>query len=336
MANDQTTALIGPRGVALAGGLFHGAFEAMEIAGDASDRRFFRLTGGGRSAVLMVHPEPLGPTAPLYSNHRIMSAIGAPVAPILAHDDPGGLVLVDDLGDLTLQRFLTSGTVSAAERRALYLKGCDLIVLMQREGLREARDDEFASRNALDRDRFVFELDHFHRHFILGPGQAGLEPGEEALLKSFYENLAERCAALPAVYCHRDFQSRNLMVRDGGLFMIDFQDARRGPYTYDAASLLRDSSLDLDESLVDEMLIYMAESLGHGPEELRRDFDFMSLQRNLKDLGTFAFMATVRDRRDYLAYVPRTIASVRRTLLRDRRYDLPFAVLDRTLVPPVL
>src|SRR6185295_2147599 len=106
---------------------------------------------------------------------------------------------------------------------------------------------------------------------------------------------------LPRVYCHRDFQSRNLMVLRGQLGLVDFQDARMGPYTYDPASLLRDSSLDLRPELVTEMLDRLTRSIAHplaaGPEEFRRDFDLMTLQRNIKDLGTFGYMATVRGRR---------------------------------------
>src|SRR4029077_1615625 len=113
-------------------------------------------------------------------------------------------------------------------------------------------------------------------------------PGEdeERLLRAFYADLARECDRLPRVYCHRDFQSRNLMVRGGRLGLIDYQDARMGPYTYDAASLLRDSSLDLEEDLVKEMLERLARSLDIPLEELRRDFDLMALQRNIKDLGT--------------------------------------------------
>jgi hypothetical protein len=119
------------------------------------------------------------------------------------------------------------------------------------------------------------------------------------------------------------------MVRRGRLYLIDFQDARMGPYTYDAASLLRDSSLNVGEKLVEEMTSYLALRLGWGIEEFRRDFDLVALQRNIKDLGTFAFMATERGHRSYLDYVPRTLHSIRRTLLRSPRYDLIYPYLDK-------
>jgi len=333
----------------------------VEIAGDASTRRFFRvaspagLDDGGmvhRTAVLMAHGEPLAPDAPLFSNHGILSAIGAPVPEILGRADHLGLVLVEDFGDTTMQRYLVEGKHPPSGAGAtdpknrietalpLYMAACDLIGLLQARAGQAMRPDDFAARNALDRDRFLFELNHFDRHFIRG--LRGLTPtaSEERLLQVFYEDLASACDLLPRVYCHRDYQSRNLMVRPGGrLGLVDFQDARMGPYTYDPASLLRDSSLDLDPVLVDRMLDRLLENIGKplaiGREEFRRDFDLMALERNIKDLGTFGYMATVRGRDDYLEYVPRTQESIRRTMTGYERWHLPFELFSRLALAPI-
>lgn len=324
--------LISPPAIDLARRAIGPRVRVVEIAGDASTRRFYRLTNGSKSVILMEHPGPLDDASPFYSNLRVMTAIGAPVPRLLDRDDAAGLVLVEDLGEITLQRHLQKQRREAGEARALYRQACDLIVLLHREGMKATREGDFARRNALDRERFLAELHHFHRYFV---GRLGLEQptgGDEAILQSFYDELADECDRLPRVYCHRDFQSRNLMVRDGRLALIDFQDARRGPYTYDAASLLRDSSLDLEEDLIDEMLARLGERLSLPGEEFRRDFDLTALQRNIKDLGTFAYQATERGRRDYLDYVPRTIRFIRNALLRDRRYDTPYTVLERFLL----
>lgn len=356
--------------VALAARCLGAGTRVTEVAGDASTRRFFRATGPKGTAILMDHGEPLPSDAPFFSNHRVLQEIGAPVPQVLDRDDPHGLVLVEDFGDVTLQRVVLSGAAvsdataepvaggrvasspdSAAGVPYLYDQACDLIALMQREAAGRLRPDDFAARHALDRERFLFEMNHFERHFIRA--LRGIEPtdSEAALLRTFFETLAGDCDALPRVYCHRDFQSRNLMVRDAGsgsgvrdagsgsggrLGLIDFQDARMGPYTYDAASLLRDSSVDLDPSLVGRLLTRLAAScalpLGIGPEEFLADFDLMALERNIKDLGTFGFLATSRGRTDYLDYVPRTIAFVRRTLFAYRRWH-PFApLLDRLIL----
>jgi hypothetical protein len=201
---------------------------------------------------------------------------------------------------------------------------------MQRRAGRVLRPTDFAARHALDSERFLFELEHFHTHFVAGLRGLQPEAADETLLRAFYADLAERAGALPRAFCHRDFQARNLMVRKNGrLGVIDFQDARLGPYTYDAASLLRDSSLDLDPDLAEEMIERLAAGLGAGPEEFRADLELAALQRNIKDLGTFAYMATARGRPEYLEYVPRTLRSIRRALARSRLYHFFFPVLER-------
>lgn len=279
----------------------------------------------------MVHPEPLTPDSPLFSNHRVLKSIGAPVPRILGSDPAAGLVLVEDLGDATLQTHLLNKKRADRGRSAvpLYRQACDMIVLLHKKGESALRPGDFAATAALDCDRFLFELDHFHRHFIKGYRTLVPPEGDEAVLRAFYSDLALRCDRLPRVYCHRDFQSRNLLVRRGRLGLVDFQDARMGPYTYDAASLLRDSSLDLDERLVDGMIDRLCARLDLPGDEFRRDLDLMALQRNIKDLGTFGYMATVRGRPEYLEYVPRTIGFIRRTLLAGRRYHLFMPALDR-------
>ncbi len=195
------------------------------------------------------------------------------------------------------------------------------------------RKDDFAARHALDNERFLFELDHFHRHFVRGLRRFRPSRPDEALLRSFYADLAGACDAMPRVYCHRDYMSRNLMVVRGGLGLIDYQDARMGPYTYDPASLLRDSSLLFEEDFVQEMVGCMAERLDQGIEEFRLDFDIVGLERNIKELGTFAYLATERGMTGYLEFVPGAAASVRRTMRRYPAYDRIYSIFDRILPP---
>ena len=116
-------------------------------------------------------------------------------------------------------------------------------------------------------------------------------------------------AAEPRVLCHRDYHSRNLMLHDGSLYIIDFQDARMGPDTYDLASLLRDSYVDIADRELDELIAYFLALKGREPtpREFRRRFDLMALQRNLKALGTFGYQTTTRRNPVYIQYIPRTL-----------------------------
>jgi aminoglycoside/choline kinase family phosphotransferase len=106
------------------------------------------------------------------------------------------------------------------------------------------------------------------------------------------------------------------------LVIIDFQDARLGPDTYDLVSLLRDSYVDLPWATVDELIAYFLALQGRsaGHDEFRRRFDLMALQRNLKALGTFGYQTTARNNSVYIQYMPRTLNYVRDNLRRYPRF----------------
>jgi aminoglycoside/choline kinase family phosphotransferase len=132
------------------------------------------------------------------------------------------------------------------------------------------------------------------------------------------------------VLCHRDYHSCNLMLHDGSLYIIDFQDARMGPDTYDLVSLLRDSYVDLTAQQVDELVaFFLALKGGAGADgDFRRRFDLMAVQRNLKALGTFGYMTTARNNTVYIQYIPRTLAHVKANLAKYPRFERLRALLD--------
>ncbi|HEV8321950.1 MAG TPA: phosphotransferase, partial [Myxococcota bacterium] len=128
--------------------------------------------------------------------------------------------------------------------------------------------------------------------------------------------VAERLAAAPAVLVHRDFQSRNLLVQDGRLRVIDFQDALMGPRVYDLVALLRDSYVTLDAAEIDALLGRYAAATGGDAAALRTLFDWQTVQRKLKDAGRFDFIDLVRKNPSFMQYQPRSLAYVREAAAR--------------------
>jgi aminoglycoside/choline kinase family phosphotransferase len=286
------------------------------LAGDASTRRYFRVTRDRSSTVLALYPEPFDAAESSFVVVReLFAGFGLPLPRILDHDGARGVLVLEDLGDVTLQDALRPA--SEAEREAFYREALGQLARLQREAARsEPRAGCF--RIAFDIEKLSWELHYFLKHFVEGLRGADLSVEDRSTLSEAFHRLCEEIASWPRVLTHRDFHSRNLMLHSGALYWIDFQDARMGPTTYDAASLLRDSYVDLPEAFVAERLEEFRQQAApaEGSETFERRFDLMSVQRNLKALGTFGYMATVRGNEVYLPYIPRTLAHARRNLER--------------------
>lgn len=169
-------------------------------------------------------------------------------------------------------------------------------------------------------------------HFL--EGLAGFRPGDA--LRREMRDLGDRAASTTRrpVLCHRDFHSRNILVLpDGGLALVDIQDARRGPDSYDLASLLCDAYLDLEQDLVESSIERFRTRAcpGDTAESFRDRFDLIALQRMVKALGTFGFQATRRGRRGYLEAVPRTVRRILALRERVPGYPALYAALARPL-----
>ena len=304
------------------------AHQAAALAGDASDRRYFRLSRpDGSSIVLAVYAGPIAfAELPFANVSGLFQRLQLPVPAILDHSDALGIVAQEDLGDVTLQTHLR--TAAARERTALYRQAIDIIVCLQERGAAVDPAGYLPYRLAFDVEKLTWELDFFVTHFLEGYCGAGLSSTERTVLSEEWTRLAGELAAEPRVLCHRDYHSRNLMVQAGRLSVVDFQDARMGPDTYDLVSLLRDSYVDVAEQEVDDHVLYFLASRGLGRAAgFRERFDRMAVQRNLKALGTFGYQATVRQNRAYVPYMARTVAYVRANLAKYARFNRLHAAL---------
>ena len=291
------------------------------LTGDASDRRYFRvLLSDGDSMVLAVHADRIDFGALPFANvSMLFEQMPLPVPAILGHSDALGVVALQDLGDVTLQAHL--GAATPGEHAALYRQAVALIESLQRRG-RELASVEFLPYGvAFDVEKLTWELDFFVRHFIEAYRGATLSESERDALAGEWSAIAGELSSEERVLCHRDYHSRNLMLHHGRLFMIDFQDARLGPDTYDLASLLRDSYVDITDGDLDELIAHFLTLKGHADtSEFRRRFDLMALQRNLKALGTFGYQTTTRRNPVYIQYMPRTLHYARANLEKYPRF----------------
>jgi aminoglycoside/choline kinase family phosphotransferase len=292
------------------------AMGVMPLSGDASTRRYFRVVSGERPSIVALHPEPfeLG-EMPFAIVRGLLAGWGLPAPEILDHDGGRGILLLEDLGDLTLQELLR--TASPGQREDLYREALDQLVRLQTEAARGPQK-AVCFQIAFDIEKLSWELHYFEKHFLEGFRRCDLSVEDRATLAEAFHRMAEEIASWPRVLCHRDFHSRNLMRHRDRLYWIDFQDARMGPASYDLASLLRDSYVDLDEEFVAARAEEFRQKVlpGEARDVFAWRLELTSVQRNLKALGTFGYMATVRGSTVYLPYIPRTLAHARRNLRR--------------------
>jgi aminoglycoside/choline kinase family phosphotransferase len=306
----------------------------LPLTGDASDRRYFRvLPRAGGSFVLALHGAPFSFDAlPFVTVAGLLARMPVPIPAILGHAEDLGILELQDLGDVTLQAHL--GSAPVAEHTAMYREAIRLIAAIQRRG-RDLTSDQFMPYGiAFDVAKLTWEMEFFLKHFVGAYRGAEITPADREALGVEFSAIVTELAGEPRVLCHRDYHSRNLMWRDGRLFIIDFQDARMGPDTYDLVSLLRDSYVDISENALEDYIAYFLALRGgtpgaDGAAEFRRRFDLMALQRNLKALGTFGYQTATRRNPVYIQYMPRTLHYARTNLAKYPRFAGLREVLGR-------
>jgi len=284
---------------------------------DASFRRYFRvdaaLPGGPASFILMDAPPQKEDCRPFVSVARLLHAGGVNVPQVLSWDEAAGFMVLTDLGEHTLLSTVdVTPDASQAETptsRARY--NAALAELLRIQAVTPPADFPPYDDALLQR-----ELDLFPDWYLTQLRGQTLDADQQTILANTFALIKAQVLSQPTVLVHRDFHSRNLMVSLDDLNarpgVIDFQDAVRGPVTYDLVSLLRDAYVFWDEEdQLDHAVRYWERLRKAGlpvPEDFGdfwRDFEWMGLQRHLKVLGIFARLALRDGKQGYLADIPR-------------------------------
>jgi len=274
---------------------------------DASFRRYFRATlPDGRSYVVMDAPPDREDCRPFVHVARLLHAAGVHAPEVHAEDLAQGFLL---LGDLGTQTYLQELNADNAAR--LLGDATDALLRWQlatRPGELPPYDEAL-----LRREMNLFPEWYVSRH--LG---VELSNAQKSALEGIFRLLAKSALAQPAVYVHRDYMPRNLMVSDPNPGVLDFQDAVLGPITYDMVSLLRDAFVSWDEERVLDWSVRYWEKAKRaglpvetGFAEFWRAFEWMGLQRHLKVLGIFARINYRDGKPKYLEDTPRFLRYAR-------------------------
>lgn len=301
------------------------------MPGGASTRTFYRVAlEPSGSAVAIFVPDanraeefsklsgPSGRQWPLLEVRALLEERGVRVPRLLGEACPDGWVLVEDLGDDTLFTYLESHPEA---KEAMYRLAVADLSRAQR-ALSELLPSSIVAERRFDRDLLRWEIDHF-REWGLEARGIELSATERQVFDAAAEYLADTISRWPYGFVHRDYQSRNLMVRGSErtpeLVWIDFQDALLGPRVYDLVALLSDSYQSFDRAFVEARLDEYAASMDATTTErqrLGREFDLVTVQRKLKDAGRFVFIDRVKGNPNFLSFVEPTLDKVRAALAR--------------------
>ena len=312
-------------------------YKIFALAGDASSRRYFRVVSENDSWVLMDWDPfvddgkyPFLNVLEHFAKHKVH------VPTVIAKAPEEGLVLLEDLGDLTLERKFWE---NQNQEHVLphYKLAIDELIKIHYAASAD-RSNCVAFGVAFDTDKLLWEMNYGKEHLLLKLCDLKMSSQTLAGIDKLFLQICETLHAEPKFIAHRDYHSRNVMIKLGKMRVIDFQDARMGAIQYDLVSLLRDSYVDMDAATENELInYYLAERAQYSrknklPDVSREQFnhvyEIQTIQRCFKACGSFSSFYNMRQDTRYLKYIHNTLLRVAASLEKFPEYKLFFDVLN--------
>jgi len=309
--------------------------QARPLAGDGSDRRFFRLPGDP-NLVLLYHPQPPGRGVTENDSYFLigthLKAQGVPVPEIYVYCREEDWMLLEDVGDQSLAAVVAEAG-NEKEILAWYGRAVEVLVNQQLQGRQGFNPDWCFDTPAVTRP-FLLERECGYFVWAFLQGYLGLDVDEAELASDFENLVAGALREATPYFLHRDFQSKNLFVQGERLRVLDFQGGRLGPLGYDLAALLIDPYVDLKPAMQEELVGFYQEllrrHLAFDSKDFREQYEYLALCRNLQILGAFGFLTRAKDKPQFARYIPPAVAGLRRRLAaRAGEFPRLMALIDR-------
>lgn len=277
-----------------------------------SGRKFWRMQVADHSLILVRYGEDRPENRHYVAIARFLASVGVRVPVVYFHDETEGIIVMEDAGDTDLWMFRAA---SWPERRALYQRTLDQALLLHTKAHVAPGLEHLHLQQQFDSALYRWEQDYFAEHCL------GRHFGQtNELDRTWLHEIADELASLPRCLIHRDFQSQNVIVRNGEVCLIDFQGLRPGLAQYDLASLLLDPYANLTEAERDDLLAhYLSGLLGpgvHEDPEFLRVYDLCAMQRLMQALGAYGKLGHLDGRTGFLEHIPTAVARLREVLSR--------------------
>ena len=244
-------------------------------------------------------------------------------------------VIMEDLGDDTLYSLVMNNGENEIE--PLYRKVIEWLANFQEETYNKitiegttSKDKKIVGLRPFDYDYLRWETNYFKENFLIA--YCGIEKSELAGLDEDFKRLAGECLSHPQLMIHRDFQSQNILIKNGEVRVVDFQGARIGNIAYDLMSLVNDPYVNLPEKLRNSLKSYYFELLEK--TDIKIDIDpavlanRAALQRNMQALGAYAFLSIKKGKKEYQSFIPRGLELLREAV---EKSDGEFSALQEIM-----
>lgn len=305
---------------------------------DASARKYYRIATANRpqeALIVSLYPSPFDPNDNSFLDvTKLFEQANLPAPKIIDVAGTEGVILQEDLGDVSLAQWLSEAEDRGddAGGEEMLRRSIELIARIQAATVLAYTMNSVASHLAFDEDKLSWELNYFFDHFFGSYRQHQFADAEADAIKRDLQSIAVELSARPRTLTHRDYHAMNLMVdANGELRIIDHQDARMGPATYDLVPLLVERRLQpVDESWVEarqDLFLSLRDKMGLPKIEVgdfRYEFNLMTIQRQLKAIGTFSYQTAVVGRGVvYEQYIEPAVTTVLRAMSKPGMKEFP-------------
>lgn len=312
------------------GGGFSKQASITEMTRGGSDRHFLRVGEDGLSAVALVQPGG-GPEFDRYVRIGDFLRENGIAVPRFYFVDKDGVVVMEDLGDIHLVDALEDADPPA--ELAFYRDCIDILYRLQTSVTAAEKETGVLGDMIFSEEMLLGETDYFASEFVVS--YAGLPVPEE--WDAERRTLASELASYPRVFMHRDFQSKNIMVKDGALRVVDFQTAYRGPGMYDIASLLKDPYHPIEPGTRKTLLMELYYRFTGDDPEPEGGFEAFSdrfvlagIQRNMQALAAFAFLGLKKGKKEFLEFIDPGLALLEEGLAESGRFPVTSGLVAST------
>lgn len=286
-----------------------------ELGADASERKIYRLFSNGES-VIGIYNENQKENIAFINFTQTFLKLGFNVPVIIGISDDNLCYIEEDLGDLTLFKYSTS-----EQNKNLfeyYKQALSDLIRFQVEAKDKIDYDLCCETKMFDSETIKLDIEEFNQYFV----KTFLKDGfDDAVIKSILLTpLAVVARAKDEFFLYRDFQPRNIMLKDGQLYYIDYQSARKGPLQYDLASFLYSGSIFINEDERNELLHHYTEELSKyitfDVQEFKYYFYYFVFLRLIQVLGTYAYLYKTRNDHEILNKIPKAMVNLKSLVIK--------------------